>query len=483
MAVTAKLTDMLTFRSISAYREDRSLTPIDFDSTPSVDVDVPALYRNNQTSQEFQLLVNSDKVNGLVGYYYLGAKAATRFDVLLNATVANLNANTVGDVRTETSSVYADFTFDFVPMVSLSLGGRYTWDQRKSFVFKQNYLGGSTLGSTFTGTPTAFGVPATNFRGEANFKRFTPRASLSFKPTTDHLLYASYSEGFKGGGFDPRGSATQAPETDGVAGIGYQDIYNYLSFDPETVKSYEIGYKGALFDRRLTIAADAFYSDYNDVQVPGSAACTIAGLANFCGITTNAAKARIKGAEAEVTAIMVRDFAGAGSSVSFNGTLGYLDARYRNFQGSVTAGAAPTNIAQYRVFQNTPDWTLSGTLAGQIPVGDGSVNVSGIASYRSLTHQFELASPFLDQPGYTLYDAHLVYTFGDGRFSVGVHGKNLTNEHYKIGGYQYVATNVAGVPTVTAATGRYTATLGREGIATVFYGNPRQVFGTLSVRF
>ena len=484
MSITAKLTSMLTLRSISAYREDRSFTPIDFDSTPSVDVDVPAVYRNNQTSQEFQLLVNSSRLNGLIGFYYLGAKAQTRFDVLLGTTLPGFNASTTGDVRTETSSVYADFTYDVTSQFSLSVGGRYTWDQRRSFVFKQNYLGGSTLGSTFTGSPTAFGAPATNFRGEANFRRFTPRASLSFKPTPDHLLYASYSEGFKGGGFDPRGSATQASDTDGVPGIGYQDIYNYLRFKPETVTSYEIGYKGALFDRRLTLATDAFYSDYNDVQVPGSAACVVNGLANFCGITTNAAKARIKGAEAEATAILARDFAGTGSSVSLNGTLGYLDAKYRNFQGSLTAGAAPSNLAQYRVFQNTPEWTLSGTLAAQVPVGDGSVNLSGVAAYRSLTHQFELASPFLDQPGYTLYDAHLVYTFGaHGRYSVGVHGKNLTDEHYRIGGYQYVATDVAGNPTVVPATGRYVPTLGKEGIATVFYGNPRQVFGTFSVRF
>ena len=482
MSITAKLTDMLTLRSISAYREDRSFTPIDFDATPSVDVDVPAVYRNNQTSQEFQLLVSSARINGLVGYYYLGAKASTDFDVLLGTTLAGFNANTRGDVRTETSSVYADFTVDFVPQLSLSLGGRYTWDQRTSFIFKQNYFGGSTQGSTFTGSPTAFGAPATNFRGEATFRRFTPRASLSFKPATDHLLYASYSEGFKGGGFDPRGSATQAPESDGTPGIGYQDIYNYLRFRPETVKSYEIGYKGALFDRRLTIAADAFTSDYSDVQVPGSAACVVNGLANFCGITTNAAKARIRGAEVETTAILARDFAGAGSSVSFNGALGYLDARYRNFQGSLTAGAAPSNIAAYRVIQNTPEWTISGTLATQVPVGDGSINLSGVGAYRSLTHQFEVASPFLDQPGYTLWDAHLVYTFGPrGRFSIGVHGKNLTDKRYKIGGYQYVAADVAGNPAVVA--GRYVPTLGKEGIATTFWGNPRQVFGTLGVRF
>ncbi|MBC7032162.1 TonB-dependent receptor, partial [Salmonella enterica subsp. enterica serovar Enteritidis] len=91
------------------------------------------------------------------------------------------------------------------PQWSLSLGGRYTWDQRESYIFKASYFG---VTSEFGGNPTLVGAPSTNFRGTANFKRFTPRASLSFKPTADHLFYASYSEGFKGGGFDPRGSGT-----------------------------------------------------------------------------------------------------------------------------------------------------------------------------------------------------------------------------------------------------------------------------------
>ncbi|CAN5385362.1 TonB-dependent receptor [soil metagenome] len=486
LAVNAELSDHLTLRSISAYRKDRSFTPIDFDSTPSTDVDVPAVYRNEQTSQEFQLLYKSDKLNGIVGYYYLGAKASTAFDVLifLQGTplgLPTLNAYTAGDVRTETSSVFADFTYDFTPQFSLSLGGRYTWDQRDAYVYKANKVGGAS--PQFGGTAVVLGAPATDFRGVANFKRFTPRASLSFKPSENHMLYASFSEGFKGGGFDPRGSATAAANTNGTPGIQYDEIYNYLSFDPETVKSYEVGWKGSAFDRRLTWALDGFYSNYSDVQVPGSAACTVGGLPSFCGITTNAAKAHIKGVELESTAVLARGFAGAGSNVTFVGTLGYMDAKYVNFQGSLTTGAAPVNISNIRVFQNTPRWTVSGTLGAAIPAGDGKVNASGTVSYRSLTHQFEAYSPFLDQPGYTLFDAHLTYSFGEGdRYSIGLHGKNLTDARYKTGGYQYISINPAGVPILTP-TGGYTPTLGKEGIATVFYGNPRQVFATVGLKF
>ena len=474
MTANAQLTDHLTLRSISAWRKDTSFTPIDFDSLPATDVDVPAVYRNEQTSQEFQLLYASEKLNGLVGYYYLGAKAATGFGVLLSTTLPGFDAYTAGDVRTETSSIYGDFTYDFTPQFSLSVGGRYTWDQRNAFVFKANYIG---LTSEFGGTPTPFGAPATNFRGVANFKRFTPRVSLSFKPATDHLLYASYSEGFKGGGFDPRGSGTSAPAA--VPGRPtYQEIYNYLLFKPETVTSYEAGYKGAAFDRRLTWALAGFYADYTDVQIPGSVGCLQNGVQSFCGITTNAAKARIKGIELESTAVLARDFAGIGSSVALNGAVGYIHARYRTF-----IGPTGVDVANVRVFQNTPDWTASGTLTGNVPLGDGLVTANSTVSYRSLTHQFETASPFLDQPGYTLLDAGLTYAFGEGRrYTIGVYGKNLTDVRYKTSGYQYIASTIAGVPIRNAA-GGYTPTLGKEGVATAFYGNPRQVFVSVGAKF
>ena len=478
LSATAKLTDTLTLRSISAWRKDRSYTPIDFDSNPAADVDVPAVYRNEQTSQEFQLLYDSDKLNGIVGFYYLGAKAETRFDVLLFTTggtaLPGLDGFTAGEVSTETSSVYADFTYDFTPQISLSLGGRYTWDERQSHVFKANFLNGPT--KFFGGNAVQLGAPATDFRGRARFKRFTPRASLSFKPTEDHMLYVSYSEGFKGGGFDPRGSGTSAPISNPAVGRTYQDIYDYLSFDPETVKSYEIGWKGAAFDRRLTWALDGFYSKYSDVQVPGSVGCIVNGTPSFCGITTNAARATIKGIEFEGNAVLARGFAGGGSSFSLAGTLGYIDAKYKEF-----IGPTGTDVADYRYFQNTPKWTASGTATLNLPVGPGLVTANTTVAYRSLTHQFETASPFLDQSGYTLWDAGITYAWGN--YSIGIYGRNLTDERYKTGGYQYIRVNPeTGVPILSPA-GRYQSSLGLDGIATAFYGNPRQVFGSFTIKF
>jgi iron complex outermembrane receptor protein len=467
MSVSAELTDHITFRSISAYRSDKSYTPIDFDATPLVDVDVPAIYKNSQTSQEFQLLYKSDRLNGIVGFYHLAADAKTGFGVLLSTSLPGLNAYTAGDVKTNTNSIFGDFTYDFTDALSLSLGGRYTWDQRDSHIFKANYIG---LTPDFGGTPTPFGVPATNFDGSANFRKFTPRASVSYKITPDQMVYASYSVGFKGGGFDPRGSGASAPDVNGDGVRSYQEIYNYLRFKPETVKSYEIGWKGAALDHRLTYAIDGFYADYSDVQIPGSVGTVVNGVPTFIGITTNAAKARIWGSEIEANAILARGFAGAGSNLYLNGTLGYIDPKYKTF-----IGPSGTDVSDERVFQNTPHWTTSGTLGAALPVTGGTLNASTTLSYRSLTHQFESASPFLDQKGYTLLDANIVYSFGEGsRYSIGLHGKNLTNKHYKTAGYQYIGLN---------ASGGYIPTLGKEGVATAFYGNPRQILATFTAKF
>src|SRR3546814_10944877 len=116
-----------------------------------------------------------------------------------------LNGYTAGDVRTDTWSVFGDFTFDFTDRLSLSIGGRYTNDKRSAFIYKANRITG--LSPEFGGTldPIAIAV-APDFRGTRTFKEFTPRASLSFKPDPKHMIYAAYSTAFTGAGSDTRGA-------------------------------------------------------------------------------------------------------------------------------------------------------------------------------------------------------------------------------------------------------------------------------------
>ncbi|MGZ8347754.1 MAG: TonB-dependent receptor, partial [Allosphingosinicella sp.] len=346
-----------TLRSITAYRKDESSTPIDFDALPAVDVDVPAVYNNNQLSQELQVLYNNGPINALLGAYYLDASAETIFDVRLPGGVTAL---TFGNVDTETYAIFGDFSYDFNDMFSVSLGGRYTWDQRTSDILRQVYLGGG--GSPFFG---GTGIPIilqSDFTGTADFEEFTPRASVSFHPAEDQTIYASYSAGFKGGGFDPRGVSTACRNPQGGA-CNADQLFDFMSFDPETVDSYELGYRAALFDRRVNLALALFHADYSDVQIPGSFGTVLNGQQTFIGVTTNAAKARFQGVEFEGNAWLARNFGTDGDELNFAWSLGYLNADYLEF-----IDARGIDVADNREVQNTPEWTASGTLNYGLPV-------------------------------------------------------------------------------------------------------------------
>lgn len=464
--------DGITLRSITSYREDQSGSPIDFDALPAVDVDVPAVYENEQFSQELQLLFQTGSLNGLIGLYYLDATAQTIFDVRLPGGVTAL---TFGDVATETYAIFGDFTYDLTPQLSVSLGGRYTWDERQSDILRQTFLGGGS--PFFSGAGTLF-LTTSDFSGSANFEEFTPRASITFRPQEDMTIYASYSQGFKGGGFDPRGVSTACRNPTGGA-CSEQELFDFLSFDPETVTSYELGWRASLFDRRLTFSLVGFYADYQDVQVPGSIGVELNGQQTFIGVTTNAAAATFAGVEFEGNAVLAREFAGAGSSLNFAWSLGYLDARYDEY-----IDARGIDVADRRAVQNTPDWTASGTLNLGVPVGGGLLNVIAGVSYRGDSQQFELPIPMLDQDGYALFDLSLVWRSDNDRWSFGLHGKNLTDERYVVSGYNFLRQNPdTGAFILANGQPGLSSTLGAEGVLTAYYGNPRQVYLTVGFNF
>ena len=123
-------------------------------------------------------------------------------------------------------------------------------------------------------------------------------------------------------------------------------------------------------------------------------------------------------------------------------------------------------MADQRVFQNTPDITANAGFDLGLPVANGIVDFLGSVSLRSDSSQFELPGP-LDQDGFALVDASIVYTDDSDRWSVGVHGKNLFDKRYIVAGYDFVTGSV----------------LGLEGNLTGFYGDPRRVFVTGQFKF
>ena len=482
------MNDNITFKNILAYRNDYTHQAIDFDSLPVNDLNVPYKTRDNQFSEEFQMLYSSKAVNGVAGIYYLDAKAFNVFDVLLGETgtlihLPGLNAFTLGHVKTNTWAVYGDYTFDLAQIfgwtgpgmraLELEVGGRYTSDTRDAFILRQTMLGDSTY---FGGTPTVLATTS-NFNGNANWTSFTPRVSLSWKPNDRQNIYISYSEGFKGGGFDPRGLTTATPDYNNDHKITPDEVKRFMEFKPETIATYEAGLKTDLFGRRASTNIAVFYSDYKNVQIPGSIGVDTNGDGipdSFAGITTNAGKATIYGAEFEGSGLVGTDIFGSGDALTASASVGYIHAKYDTWIAAVTDPVTHVtslqNVAGQRYFQNTPKWTSSISLTYTHPLtlfhASGTLSLINSLSNRSLTHQFEYASP-IDQPAYSIYDASIVWTTDDGRWSVGLHGKNLTDTRHKIAGYDFVTASK----------------LGLEGVLTAFYGDPRTVTATVQMNF
>lgn len=485
-----EVNDKITIKNILAYREDESFQQIDFDSLPVADVDVPVLYKNDQFSEEFQILYTDDAVSGVVGFYYLDATAFNEFDVILGQTgdligLPGLNANTLGDVETETWSIFGDFSIDLDAAfgmdsnLELNIGGRYTEDTRNSTILRRTFIGGNS--ETFGGTATLIATTS-DFNGEEKYTDFSPRVSLSWQPNDDQTLYLSYSEGFKGGSFDPRAQSTAAPDLNNDGTTSDDEIFEFINFDPEEIKTYEGGVKSSWADGRVNTNLAVFYSDYTNVQVPGSIGVDTTGDGindSFSGITTNAGAADFFGVEFEGSAILAQDAGVAGDSVVADFALGWIDAEYDEFITAVTdpvsGETSLQDVSDERVIQNTPEWSTNLRLSYNRPTDlfgeSGTLTILGAWSYKSLTHQFEVANQFLDQPGYSLFDASIVWISDDGRYEIGVHGKNLTDKQYKVAGYNFA--NADGT----------VSTLGLEGIASAFYGPPLTVTATVGLRF
>jgi iron complex outermembrane receptor protein len=208
---------------------------------------------------------------------------------------------------------------------------------------------------------------------------------------------------------------------------------------------------------------------------------------SFCGITTNAGKARFRGVELETSARLAQDFAAAGDRLTFAGSLGYLDAKYLQFITNIAGH--PVDVADHRKIQNTPKWTLSGSLDYDTPVAGGRLDANTTLSYRSSSQQFELRAPGLDQPGFALWDANLIWRSAGNRYEFGLHGKNLANKKYIVSGYNFLNQN----PLTGEFVGRgvlvpvgqpgFDPTLGKTGVLTAFYGNPRQIFLSAAINF
>ncbi len=468
--------ERFTLKNIVAYRDNKSALPEDFDSLPVDDLDVPVLFEDDQLTEELQLIYEGDRLNGIFGFFFMTADAADDFDVILGPTgellgLPGLNAFTSGRVETDTWSVFGDYTYEFIDHWFITAGGRWTSDERDARIFRATFLNGF---SPALGGPERDPIAvATDFSGSETFHDLNAHAALSWQPTERHNLYFSFNQGFKGGGFDPRGSAAAAPDFNGDGTVDGSEVQEFLQFDPEQVNAYEVGYKASLFDGRLNTALAFFWNGYEGIQVPGSVGVDTDndGIEDtFIGVTSNAGEGRIRGFEFEGQAYLADHLFANGDNLSADWAVGFLDAEFKEF-----IDAFGQDIADVASFQNAPEWTANASLIYDLPLTifglPGTLSFIPHASYRGDTNQFEVASTGLDQKDYILFDFNIVWRSFDGRWSAGIHGRNLTDKEYIVSGFDFVDDETLAPQ------------LGREGTLTAFFGPPRTVTGTITFHY
>ncbi len=406
--VAVELNDNWTFKSISAWREGETTTVIDFDNTPAATLDIPGFYADDQFTQEFQLLFDFDRIQGVAGVFYLDGHAEGAFDTILAG--AGIVIGTNGQVNTESWAGFADVNFDLTDRLHLGVGMRYTVDDKTGTVFRANYLG-ATRSPLLGGTVRAPLLVRSNYTNSKDFSQFTPRIALSYDLTDDLTTYASYSQGFKSGGFDMRGDVILTPNT--VNG-----------YDPETVDSYEIGLKGSL--DRLSFSSAVFYNEYQDQQVTTQ----VPSGASIASFVDNVGSSTFYGAEFEGR-LRILD------NLSANFAVGYLHSDFKEFLRYNLTTMVFEDISNQVVLQNAPEWTgyLGFTWTGD--VAGGALAVTPSVSYRGDSSMFEFPNPILDQQAYSVVDLSIVWTDPTNSYTLGLYGKNLTDEEYRVGGYNF----------------------------------------------
>uniref|UniRef100_UPI00099074CC TonB-dependent receptor n=1 Tax=Microbulbifer mangrovi TaxID=927787 RepID=UPI00099074CC len=432
LAAEWRVSDSLTLKSITAARNGDTDTNIDFDSVNRPDFDVPAYYKDDQLTQEFQLSWSSDRANLVSGIYYYEGNAEGGFDAVLG--MFGITQNVSGNVDTESLAVYANYEYALTDALNMTLGGRYTKDEKSADVYKANFLGlyspmfhdrydGENIGAD---SPYAV---LTDYSNSDSWGQFSPKAGMNYQISDDTMVYGSFSSGFKSGGFDMRGDASVNPET--VDG-----------YDPETADTFELGIKTQFMNDRIRLNAAAFHTDYEDMQV--TVQTFSEATQSFSSAVLNAGQSEIRGLELEMMASIT-------DRLTSNLVLGYTDAEYIEV---INAGE---NIADaWDNFQYSPQKTALGQLNYAMDVAGGELVLNGSVSYRDGI-QIYAAPSALDEGSVTLMDAGATYFSGDGNWQLSLQGKNLNDVEYRNAGYNAFGwvTGYYGAPRTIALTGSY----------------------------
>jgi iron complex outermembrane receptor protein len=353
-----RLSDSLSLKSITAWRATTQRYNLDLTDQP---VSLYVLYTDNDTgqfTQEFQLTGTGldDRLEFVAGLYYFNERSTAFIGDYIFSSLFFRKDIRVG---TDAYAGFAQGSYKLTDTLSLIVGGRLTHEKKFiDITTVADFSGTDFQFKPFPGIPifdnsTVCGAispsrPERPVACNLSVTRFTPRLGLEFKPDRDLLVFATWTRGFKSGGWSAR--VTAADE--------------FFDFDPETLDSFELGLKSTVAGGRGTVNLTGFYYDYKNIFNTGTAPNGSFGIA--------VSDARIYGIELETNwqlAPGVRAF----------GNLAW--------QGNDLARPAAATIVLGDRLQRTPSWQGSVGINVDRPVSE-RVNVIANADYSYMGKHF-----------------------------------------------------------------------------------------------
>ncbi|MBS93665.1 MAG: hypothetical protein CL799_04380 [Chromatiales bacterium] len=303
---------------------------------------------SDSNSQELRLASTTDKpLQWLVGLYRLEEDAS---QPLLVVNDPGVTINNMWKMESDSQAVFGQLSYELTDEIKLLGGLRHTRDEKTGRGSNEICI------PFFNFCP----VPERFVFADDSWDETTWLIGADWTPSDDHLYYGKISTGYKAGGFN-------------LIGADPEDTV----WDPEEVKSLEIGWKGTLNDGKLRLNTAAFYYDYDDLQV--------ASIINFSRLTTNAAKATVKGVELE--AIMQ-----PADGWLINLGIGWLQAEFDEFigvdpinvpQGSVPPGEPdpiPEDFSGNDLV-NSPDWSINFGIQYTFDLGEKGTLLTRLQSH------------------------------------------------------------------------------------------------------
>lgn len=409
----------ITLSSITGYRNNKSYTLYDqtglgpnngFNFTAAELASVgssllfaePVNFREtgNYFTQELRLQSNNDdsRLSWIVGAFYLKSNVTQRNrfwgESLVLPTLSG-ESHWIDSGQNEDYAVFAQVGYKLTDTLKIDAGIRYTRDRKSGN--QQGII--VATGDRYNPLDAAPLTPLTvNFNTPygKSWSDTTPQATLSWTPNNRMMAYATYSKGFKGGGF--QNNASQA-------------VAANVAYDPESVTNYEVGYKAELFDRKVRWNSALFLMKYKNLQVQQTLASCL------CNIISNAASATIKGIESDLQFAPTRSV-----RAWVSGT--YLDATYDSF---VFAGVNNSG----KKLQRTPQFQFAVGAEASVGSGDWEDALTLRLAYRYQGRMPWAPENTTWEEAYGTLDGRVTFKLPEKNWSVSVFAKNLTGKLYR----------------------------------------------------